>query len=200
MIGTIKAEFPENDIEDKLALLKIMIFGQTGSPLVYKSRLQEFMENYKSSPLAAKAEELLMASEAYISSKEKQGQTVSEADVKYSTDLNKPHLLVAVLPVSISKNKLIKEFKNFNSENSEKQKLVIQMESFSDTTYMVVINGLEDKFSAQVYINKLRDTKSFFQKNGYIVHPLFIISNHNYQLFKDSKNLEGYLKFFKENY
>jgi tetratricopeptide (TPR) repeat protein len=200
LIKIIKVEFPDNDIDDKLSMLEILNFGQTGSPVTYKERLAEFSETYKSSPLAQKAKEFLAATDEFINSKNQQGEALTEAYVKFSQDLNKPHVLVIVLPKNVPSGKSSKEFESFSKSNQEKSNLKVQHYSFTDTSYIVTISGFEEKFPAQVFINKLKDEKSFFQKNGYIDRPVFIISNPNYQLFVESKNLAGYLKFYKENY
>ena len=63
-----------------------------------------------------------------------------------------------------------------------------------------MVKGFGDKFPAQVYLNNLKTGKSFYEKNGYSKNPTFIISDHNYELFLNSKVVEAYLKFYKANY
>lgn len=201
LINMIRIEFPDNDIEDKLTLLSIMCLGQTSNALVYKNKLEEFIEDYSGSPLVPKAEEMLVASEAFIGRKSEKGQQINLADAKYSTELNRPHYLVVVLPKNIPAQNVVSGFKSFNKTNQPStEQLNVEVIPFTDTSYTVVVKGFKEKFPAQVYLNKLKTEKSFFQNNGYIMHPVFIITNHNYQLFQEAKNLDGYLKFFKEKY
>ncbi|MBX9853762.1 MAG: tetratricopeptide repeat protein [Cytophagaceae bacterium] len=200
LIKVTRIQFPDNDIDDKLSLLNILIVGQTANAVVYKEKLQQFIDNYGSSPLLPKAKELLAAADTFMNKKAEKGQSVTAADVKYSTELNMPHHFVVVLPSSIPSKKVVKEFNSYNDNFIEKFELGTDITAISDTTYMVVVSGFPEKFNAQVYANNLKNDKSFFQNNGYVKYPLFIITTHNFQLFLESKNIEGYLKFYKEKY
>jgi hypothetical protein len=199
LIKMIRIEFPDNDIEDKLTLVSIMIIGQTSNALVYKTKLETFIEDYSSSTLIPKAKELLSAANSFIGNQNSKGTEINAGDAKYSTELNKPHYLVAVFPINIPAKTVIREFKNYHKLSPELT-LTVDYQTFSDSTYSVVVKGFQEKFPAQVYLNKLKNEKSFFQENGYNKHPVFIITNHNFQLFYESKNLDGYLKFYKEKY
>lgn len=199
LIKITRIEFPDNDIDDKLALLDILILGQTSNAMVYKGKLQQFIDNYETSPLVPKAKELLGAADEFISKKDSKGEQIGLNDAKYSTELDKPHYLVAILPKKIAFKKVINEFNNYHRGLNEKG-LTTEFVAFSDSTYSIVIKGFREKFNGQVYLNKLKNEKSFFTDNGYIEHPVFIITDHNYELFHDSKNLNGYLNFFKEKY
>jgi tetratricopeptide (TPR) repeat protein len=198
LIKIIRIEFPDNDIEDKLTLLSIMTLGQTSNALVYKNRLEEFIINYSSSPLVPKARELLAATEQFINKKTEKGDAIGSKDVKYNSDLKKPHYFAVVLPNKIPEKKAMAEFTKYN--NSESIPLAAESVLLSDSTYMIIVKGFEDKFYAQVYINKLKTEKSFFKDNGYSKYPVFIITNNNFQLFLNSKDIETYLKFYKEKY
>jgi tetratricopeptide (TPR) repeat protein len=199
LIKITRIEFPDNDIDDKLALLNILILGQTSNAVVYKGKLQEFIDVYATSPLVPKAKELLGAADEFISKKDSKGEQIGLNDAKYSTELNKPHYLVAVLPKKVASKKVINEFNNYHRMMNEKG-LTTEFAAFSDSSYAIVVKGFQEKFGGQVYLNKLKNEKSFFTNNGYIEHPVFIITDHNYELFHDSKNLNGYLNFFKEKY
>ena len=199
LIKIIRIEFPDNDIEDKLSLISIMILGQTSNALVYKSKLESFIEDYSSSSLVPKAKELLSAANSFIGNQNNKGTEINIGDAKYSTELNRPHHLVVIFPINVSSKTALREFKNYNKLRPELG-LTVDYLPFSDSTYSIVVKGFKEKFPAQVYLNKLKNEKSFFQENGYNRHPVFIITNHNYQLFYESKNLDGYLKFYKEKY
>lgn len=55
--------YPQNKIEDKLALLKAMLIAKTQSAAAYIQALQNFLKDYPSSPLLDRAQEMLSAAE-----------------------------------------------------------------------------------------------------------------------------------------
>jgi tetratricopeptide (TPR) repeat protein len=200
MITAIKNDFSDNDIEDKLALLRILITGQTTNAYLYKFQLQEFISQYASSALVPKAKELLASADQFMAEKNKKGNLVAATDMKYSPDLNKPHFMVMVIPAASSAIKYQNEFNSFNISYTEVKNLTVNSQNLNDTLQIIVVKGFAEKFPAQLYLNNLKTGKSFYEKNGYSKNPIFIITDHNFQLFVDSKMIDSYLKFYKENY
>lgn len=65
-VDVIINQYPKNDYEDKMVLLKVMIKGRTMPKEVYKESLLAFVDNYEKSKLVPYAKEMLGAVEKSI--------------------------------------------------------------------------------------------------------------------------------------
>jgi outer membrane protein assembly factor BamD (BamD/ComL family) len=69
MLSDIRQQFPDSDLNDKVAFLEVRITGQTGQPAQFKEALEQFLQLYPASPLAEKARQYLAAIALYESGK-----------------------------------------------------------------------------------------------------------------------------------
>ena len=69
VLNDIRQQFPDSDLNDKVAFLGVRIIGQTGQPAQFKTALQQFMTLYPASPLTEKARQYLAAIALYESGK-----------------------------------------------------------------------------------------------------------------------------------
>lgn len=64
-LNTIKQQYPDADLADKVAFLNVMIIAQTEQPSLFKLALQQFLKTYPASPLATKARTYLASFELF---------------------------------------------------------------------------------------------------------------------------------------
>lgn len=62
-------DYPGNPLEDKFALLRVMLLGKTSGPSPYHTALSQFIQNYPASPLQTMAKEMLAVVTQSASSK-----------------------------------------------------------------------------------------------------------------------------------
>lgn len=89
LISRIRQQYPDSDLNDKIAFLALRIVGQTEQPVLFKMALQDFVKRYPNSVLTGKAREYLDALVLY-----EQGK-LSEAEF----DKNHPPREAPVSPV-----------------------------------------------------------------------------------------------------
>jgi tetratricopeptide (TPR) repeat protein len=202
LIQATKLEFPECDIDDKLTLLSILITGKTKNALIYKTELEEFIVNYPNSPLIPKAQELLKTSKDYILHRAGKGDSIQTHEVRYNKDIIKLHYCVFAFPKGkASADAILSDINAYNKKIfTPEEKIQAEYLKLNDTTDLFVIKTFSGKFSSENYLIDIVEKKSFINKYSFIDYKGFIISKENYQLLIDSKNLNLYLKFFKENY
>ncbi|MFN6943907.1 MAG: tetratricopeptide repeat protein [Cytophagaceae bacterium] len=197
-LNDIQQNYPESDIEDKLVFLGILIKGKTQSSLILKTELTNFIETYTNSVLLKRAEDLLETTEAYIAKKES-GQDNNY--VKYINNLKKPQYFMAVMPKNkINTTIITNQFNSFNKKlfNDENQKENILLD-LNDSTVVIVVKEFKSIQAGNDYIDDITSIHSFL--NAYKPnYQIFLITDDNYKLFEQSKNLEGYLRFYKTFY
>jgi tetratricopeptide (TPR) repeat protein len=200
ILHLIKIEYPDNDIEDKLEFLGILITGKTKNALIYKSELEAFIKGFPESPLVPKAQELLKVSQEYIKGRTTEGDSIKTNDVKFSKDLIKPHFCVFMLSKKkITPENAMKDFNNYNKA-TKATGITTGLAYVNDTLFFIILKTFSGKFTSENYLLDLTEKKSFLEKSGYSNYKGFIITKDNYQLLIQSKNINSYLEFFKENY
>jgi tetratricopeptide (TPR) repeat protein len=201
LVKAIKIEFPESDIEDKLTLLGILVTGKTKSALIYKTELEEFIKNFPNSLLIPKAQELLKTANDYISHRVNKGDSIKTNEVRYIKDIIKLHYCAFAFPKGkISSDLILNDFISYNKKLFQPGEMQTEYISLNDSIDLIIIKTFSGKFSSENYLIDIVEKKSFINKYSFIDYKSFIISKENYQLLIGSKNLNSYLKFFKENY
>lgn len=93
-LSSIRQQYPDSDLNDKVAFLEARIVGQTGQPAEFKEALQQFLKQHPGSPLAEKARQYLAAIALYESGK------LSEAEF----DKTHPAKAAPAAQVSVQQN------------------------------------------------------------------------------------------------
>jgi len=69
MLNTIRKEYPDSDLGDKIDFLNVLIIGQTEQPSVFKLALQQFVTRHPNSSIADQARQHLSSFSLYESGK-----------------------------------------------------------------------------------------------------------------------------------
>ena len=199
-IKEIREEFPDNDIEDKLTLLGILITGKIRNVLVYKDQLDSFLVNYKKSPLAPKAKELLRVSQDYLKTQNK--DSIKTNQVRYNTNTIMPHCYVASFKKAPNADdqKLLNEFTAYLQAHKYDSVLTAKQVTLSDSEMIIIVKHFSGKFTSETYMEDMKADKSFMRKIEKYPVDFFIISNFNLPLLLESKDQDAYLKFYKTHY
>jgi tetratricopeptide (TPR) repeat protein len=200
LLKLIKIEFPDNDIEDKITFLGILITGKTKNAIIYKSELESFISGFPDSKLVSRAKELLKVSQEFITNRTSAGDSIKTNEVRFSKDLIKPHYCVFLFSKEkVTPEKVLKEFNDYNSA-TKATGITTEISNFSDTSFFIVLKTFTGKFTSENYMLDLTEKKSFLSNYSYTNYKAFIITKDNYKLLIQSKNINSYLDFFKENY
>ena len=200
LISMINSTYPENDIHDKLALLKIIIVGKTKNALVYKDQLQAFVQKNPKSDLVPKANELIVATDRFIEGKTKKGRSIDSLAIQYKTNFNEGHSVGFYVSKSKKQKEILKDINAFNRSEDNYKKLKSSVVNLNDTISVFLVNGMVDKDDAKRYLIFLKNEKNMQADVSDIANSIFVISESNIPLLVKSKYIQGYINFYRENY
>ena len=193
ILDSTLAIYPENEFSDNLKLLQILCTGILDGQYRYQYELNNFVKNYSESELLPYAESLVKRSEDY------QINLFNSSKAKFKQNLNQKHYMVIVyannqslsenIPVEV--DKFIKQ-NNFGLTTGN----LILDENYA----MVLINEFPAKGSAMQFLNRIETglilSESYKGEKFYYL----VISEDNFDIFYQTKDLNAYLNFFETHY
>lgn len=139
-------------------------------------------------------------SENYIKKalKEKQSKEkkIEEDKGPYTYNANMPHDFVLIFKKEGVNSKAIESgIKKYNTRTL-KTKLV----SLDEARDMIVVTNMRNKKQAMMYFRAIISNRNLFDKVEKSGYRNFIISKDNFEIFKNMKDADQYLKFFSKRY
>ncbi|WMN07982.1 tetratricopeptide repeat protein [Marivirga arenosa] len=188
-------DYPENDYEDNLVLLKTLISGVQNGKNTYRFNLQKFMEDYPESELYSFAKTLLAAID------ELDQKQLQKEQIKYIPYFEQTHYFVVVY----EKNKALSgilpsEIESFAEKFFPNENLNAGNLIFNDDYSMVLLSEFEGKESAEAFYKKFNSDLSPLKNFNSLNFSNFIISKDNFQIYYQAKMVDSYDEFFNNNY
>ncbi len=184
---------PNNDFSDNLKLLQILCTGVLDGQYRYQYELNNFVKNYSESELKPYAEKLVKSSEDY------QINLYNSSKARFSQNLNKKHYLLIVYA---SKPELsqgvpseIDKFIQANNFDLKTGTLILD-----ENNAMVLVNEFPAKGSAVKFLEKIASELSLSELYKGEKFYFFAITEENFDVFYQTKDLNAYLNFFERNY
>jgi len=119
----------------------------------------------------------------------------------YNTDVAGPHKVVFVIPATgINKNAFINGLQQYNSSNFGGSGFTVSEQPLDEFRLMVIVDGISDKETAQLYFSNVVRDRSLFNTLGNAEYRNFLISNVNFDIFLQEKNITSYMDFYKQIY
>jgi len=200
-LNDILSKYPDSDFEDRIILLKAIILGKTHSIFQYKSALTDFIKQYKSSDLIPYSKELLKTLNDYISGNPSVIEEIEDKlKVNYIDDLEKVHFFVAVFPDNLSYNEILIKFSDHNKTYYETDALKTKHIILNDTSFVVIVKEFSTKNLALNYLDGQKGNNSPLKDYKDVQYDIFVITDENFPLFYQAKDVESYLGFFREKY
>ncbi|WP_258103087.1 tetratricopeptide repeat protein [Marinoscillum sp. MHG1-6] len=183
---------PDNNFSDNLKLLDVKTMGKMDGLYKYQFELNNFIKNYPTSDLLEYAQTLLKASEDY------QINIVNSSKAKFIEYYDQKHYLVVAYPnkaeLSQSISTDVDEFLEEIESNYSSGTLILNSE-FA----LVLINDIPTKSLAQKILNQLEQKDLSSKYKGEKIHT-FIITQDNFDIFYQTKDLNAYLNFYDRKY
>ncbi len=211
VVADARAQFPVSDIADKLALLDAVLVGYTAAPAAYKTALEQFITDFPTGPLRARADELLAALAVQLAPPPPPTATASAdssatptpaaaPEVVYLTNKATPHAVLVAYPKSSPAFRNLKaQLSNYHRAQMSSENLTVSSLLFGSDTELVLVKGFEDSRAAMQYETKLRTpTSPLAQMAG--AYQLVVISLENIPIFYQAKDLAGYQAFYQRAY
>jgi tetratricopeptide (TPR) repeat protein len=194
LIAEALEEFQEVEFTARLRLLKVLIIGKTEDISIYQYHLDTFIKQHPDSEITPYAKELLEASRNF---KENEARRRGSIFVK---DFMQPHYFVVVYPTEeVSADALSLLVKDYNIENFRELGVSVSNLVFTESQTVMMVAEFGGIESALNYLRNFDQLGAFAHSNPAKIHK-FVITKDNFNIFYQMKELEGYLRFYQENY
>ena len=118
----------------------------------------------------------------------------------YNTEIEKPHYFVFVIPLEgVDRARFVDGIEQFNQASGE-EGMVIEETIIDDFRVAVVISGLPHKEAATRYSRTVVQNRDLYNPLGQANYRNFLISEENFSIFLQEKNINAYMDFYKRIY
>lgn len=101
---------------------------------------------------------------------------------------------------SVNLNALLYSLAAFNRKNQDYNELTVSSFGFSETHQLILIARFENQLLAKIYKEQLKNDQTFTRSLMSIKNEQFLISNDNYVVFYQRKDIKEYLDFYNRFY
>ncbi|MCP4521514.1 MAG: tetratricopeptide repeat protein [Cytophagales bacterium] len=189
-------KYPKTDIKDKLVFLDILTYAKMDQLILYKQKLIQFQDDFKTSNLVAEAQGLLTML------KNQKGNDLVEVAKTYQTPKDSlVHYFTAILPTQeLARDYMLSFFDELQSNHFPKEKFETRAVTFDSIHYIITIRSFGNKASAKNYLKKLNHFAEFKGTLKGKDYKFLLFTKENYQVFIQNKNIDEYLKLYKTHY
>lgn len=209
-VANAKDIYNDHKLIPKFELLNAMALASLQKISDAKTILNGVIENYTGKEEATFAQDLLM----YLSKSDTNATNDSTIDLsnlkpsyeqqkngEYTYNANEPHYFIFIL--NTIDDKLYPTRSAFNDYNAIKHSadnLESTLSLISAKSGVLVFKSFVNAPRAKQYLKEVRDQKLLYANFKNNEYDMAIISEANFALFQQTRNLEAYLKFYKKNY
>ncbi len=119
----------------------------------------------------------------------------------YNENIDGEHFFVFVIPrLNIDQPAFISGIEQFNLASYANLNLKVEVKPLDDNRQIVLISGLPDKETAIPYFSKVVNNRSLYNPLRKGNYRNFLISEENYDIFLQEKNIIDYMNFYKRVY
>ncbi|MGM0621504.1 MAG: tetratricopeptide repeat protein, partial [Bacteroidota bacterium] len=119
----------------------------------------------------------------------------------YSLEIEKPHLFVFVIPIEgVQKAEFINGIEQFNSLGNDSLNLTIEEMPLDEFRESIVVSGFPDKETATRYFRTIVQNRDLYAPLGQGSYRNFLITEENFGIFMEEKNITDYMDFYKQIY
>ncbi|MBN2775317.1 MAG: tetratricopeptide repeat protein [Prolixibacteraceae bacterium] len=119
----------------------------------------------------------------------------------YNQVIDGPHMFVFVFPTEgVNSESFISGIKQYNETTATDLSLNVELQVLDDFRSMVKISGLPDRDTGMRYFRQLVQERSLFVPLGDLQYRNFLITNNNFEIFLQQKNIIDYMDFYKRFY
>ncbi|MEM9325702.1 MAG: hypothetical protein AAGA85_08605 [Bacteroidota bacterium] len=193
MIDSTLSVYEESDYHDNLQLLRILNLGRIDELYKYQSELNTFLRQNEESELQGYAQGLLTASE------EHQINLYSSSKGKYVRSFNNPHYFIFVYdPQGSFAETIIEDIEGVIEKNNMQMPVsgLVLDQKYS----MVTVVDLPGKSSSETFVKLFRTTAEFLDDHKGEIYYDLVITEENFDILYESKDLKTYLNFFEKYY
>lgn len=189
--------FAENPLQPKFDLLGAMVVGQRQDKTAYVSALKDVVEQHPEHEVKVKAEEMLK----YLQSNKSTAKGKGKRSGAYNyLPESKHYFVVSFTGYTQQINNITNRISDFNKGNFSITKLKVNQMMLDPQNQIILVKDFKNAAAATTYFKSFR-AKQFDIFEGLDVEfKFFVISKSNFTHYFKDKDVEKYLKFFRDNY
>lgn len=192
LLDSALSAYPENEFSDNMKLLNVKAIGMLEGLYKYQYELNSFIKTYPQSDVVDYAKILLKASEDY------QINLVNSSKARFIEYFDQKHYMVVAYPnksaLSESIPKQVDEFISKSTFDYPSGNLILD-----DQYAMVLVNDIPNKNKATEFLEAFKSIDINNTHKGEKIYT-FIISQDNFDIFYQTKDLNAYLNFYERMY
>lgn len=202
-IGLSEAE--DQELLPKFDFLRALSLGKVEVSDSLMFSLERIITKYPNHELAENAKNIL--SILAVDKLESQGTVATDdvdeiqVDSPYEFKQESSHNYILMIEGgSVNLRALLYSLAEFNRKNLNYNELTVSSFDFSETHQLILIARFENQLLAKRYKEQLKNDQAFTRSLTRIKNEQFLISNDNYVVFYQRKNLKEYLDFYNRYY
>jgi hypothetical protein len=211
-VSFARTEYKRHKLLAKFDLLSAMSLLQTGKKQQGKSELENVITTYAGEEEATFAQDILaLLRKADTSMKDSNDlikdlkpsfdQQANAGFDGYSIDLKATHYYMFVVKKIDNRLTPMKaSFSDFNAIKHSLEKIQSTLSLVDQNTGILFFKQFKDAKTAMAYMKEVQDEKTLYGVYANGEFEMAVISELNYNYFKNTRDLAGYMKFFKKNY
>jgi tetratricopeptide (TPR) repeat protein len=191
--------YPKNHLMPKFDFLRAMSIGKTQGQAEYERALTQITIRYPKDEVKPKAEEILALLKKAPLQAPKDSTPVESSIYKLQPAAE--HFIVIVASgKKVNINQLKTRISDFNKEFYSTAVLNIGQVGLQNDLQLVSVKSFANADKAIEYYSTLRTTEEVFKNISKDDYYLFAISSENYTAFYKDKDIQKYMKFFRDKY
>lgn len=212
---------PGNALVPNFEFMKVLCVGKTGDLNMFKTALVGFIQKYPDEELAGAAQNILeyfgttdvSALIAELESRpqvnvveenktEKDSVSVSKTPAEtYTLDEMAEHFYVIYVKLAdVDIKRLSFEVRNFNIFNFSMRTFNVVDTPYDSNYELMTVRTFKNQRQSVNYSKMIANSEDVFSKLKNADYKVFVISSDNFTKLQKNKNINEYLKFYKENY
>lgn len=184
---------PQNEYVDNLHLLSAMNYGLLEGKYKYQFELSNFIKSYSESELIPYAEKLLKTSQDF------QINLYSSSRAQYIENFETRHYFILVYPYTTQLSSAVPEemdaYLKQGHTSLSTGNLILDEENA-----VVLVNEFSNKDSAQSFLSTFKSKEKISSKFVEVKFYPMVITDENFQIFFETKDLESYITFHSKHY
>jgi hypothetical protein len=183
-----------------------LITGENMEKLIKEDKVEDYIEffrlNYiQRSPAQPEATPAAPVQQPVTAEEQTTAEEIRETSGRYagpySTEIEKSHLFVFVIPAEgVDKAMFINGVSQFNQANGGIP-MKIEEVPVDEFRNAVVVSGLADKDAAMRYSRTVVQNRDLYAPLGSASYRNFLISEENFKIFLQERNIADYMNFYK---
>jgi hypothetical protein len=205
-----KQNYPEHKLMPKFDLLGIMAGIELKNYEEAKQKLEDFILANAGKEEATLAQDILALLTKNNTNLQDSNSVLKNMEPSFEKpnvlsnfvyDSKMPHYFIMVVRKIDGRLESVRSgMSDFNSINHSLEKIESVFYLIDQNTGVIVFKEFSDEKKARSYMKDIENHKNIYSIFKASELERCIISSENYELFKNTRNLEGYLNFYKKNY